>query len=71
MNDDLIFYKENDSDEIWWVEDEETIGQFKFSFDRMKIYNLFADYPHNMTDEEVKIFDKENPRWAEFFSDRK
>ena len=36
-----------------------------------KIYNLFADYPHNMTAEEVKIFDNENPYWAAFFKDRK
>lgn len=36
-----------------------------------KIYNLFANYPHNMTAEEVKIFDKENPYWAAFFKDRK
>ena len=41
------------------------------SFDRKKIYNLFEDYPYNMTEEEVEIFDSENPFWRDFFSDRK
>jgi len=45
--------------------------EFLFSFDKKKIYNLFLDYPHNMTEEEVRIFDSENPFWRDFFSDRK
>ena len=39
----------------------------KVSFDKKKIYNLFADYPHNLTAEEKEIFDKENPYWCDFF----
>jgi len=35
-----------------------------------KIYNLFEDYPQNMSDEEVEIFNKENSYWREFFEDR-
>ena len=38
-----------------------------FDFDKVKIYNLFADYPHNLTPEEKEIFDKENPYWCDFF----
>ncbi|MCQ2570991.1 MAG: hypothetical protein MJ154_01975 [Candidatus Saccharibacteria bacterium] len=64
------FYKENDSDQIWWIDNLDTIGEYLFSFDKKKIYNLFADYPHNLTKEQKEIFDKENPYWAEFFSDR-
>lgn len=64
------FYKENENDIIWWVNDLDTKGEFLFSFDKKKIYNLFADYPHNLTKEEKEIFDKENPYWAEFFRDR-
>ncbi|MBM6821250.1 DUF7675 family protein [Fusobacterium mortiferum] len=64
------FYKENENDIIWWVNDLDTKGEFLFSFDKKKIYNLFADYPHNLSKEEKEIFDKENPYWAEFFSDR-
>ncbi|WP_288217987.1 hypothetical protein [uncultured Fusobacterium sp.] len=64
------FYKENENDTIWWVNDLDTKGEFLFSFDKKKIYNLFADYPHNLSKEEKEIFDRENPYWAEFFSDR-
>ena len=46
------------------------VGHHLFSFDKKKIYNLFADYPHNLTAEEKEIFDKENPFWKDFFSDR-
>ena len=65
------FYKEKSTDKIWWIDDPDICGEWLFSFDKKKIYNMFADYPHNMTKEEVKIFDKENPFWADFFKDRK
>lgn len=65
------FYKEKSTDKIWWVDNTDTCGEWLFSFDKKKTYNMFADYPHNMTKEEVKIFDKENPFWSDFFKDRK
>ena len=65
------FYKENKEDKVYWVDNYDKMGEHLFSFDKKKIYNLFADYPHNMTKEEVEIFDKENPYWADFFKDRK
>ena len=61
------YYKENPNDQIWWISDLDAKGRFLFSFDKKKIYNLFADYPHNLTPEEKAIFDKENPYWKEFF----
>ena len=64
------FYKNEKTDTIWWVDNPETKGEWLFSFDQKKIYNMFADYPHNLTDEEKTIFDKENPYWKEFFKDR-
>lgn len=64
------FYKNNESDSVWWIDNLETVGEFLFSFDKNKIYNLFADYPHNLSKEEKEIFDEENPHWKEFFSDR-
>lgn len=64
------FYKNNPTDKIWWVNNPETIGEWLFSFDRKTIFNMFADYPHNLTPEQKKIFDKENPYWADFFKDR-
>lgn len=43
------FYKNKDSDVIYWVDNTEQIGEHLFTFDKKKIYNLFADYPHNLT----------------------
>ncbi|MGL4907787.1 MAG: DUF7675 family protein [Bacteroidales bacterium] len=64
------FYKENRKDRIFWVNNMDVIGEHLFSFDKKKIYNLFHDYPHNLTSEEKIIFDKENPYWCNFFKDR-
>lgn len=64
------FWKENPSDRVWWTHNGQ-VGVWLFSFDRKKVYNLFRDYPHAMTPEEVRIFDRENPFWAEYFKDRR
>jgi hypothetical protein len=64
------FYKKKKADIIWWVENFDTKGEHLFSFDKKKIYNLFLDYPHNLSKEEVETFNKENPYWRDFFSDR-
>lgn len=63
------FYKNEDSDKVWWVETQE-IGNNSFSFDKKKVYNLFRDYPHALSQEERAIFDAENPYWADFFKCR-
>ncbi|MDR2964021.1 MAG: hypothetical protein LBU90_10385 [Bacteroidales bacterium] len=69
---DLNFYKEKKKNSIFWVDNAlYAKGEHLFSFDKKKIYNLFADYPHNMTAEEIAIFDKEEPYWCDFFKDRK
>jgi len=64
------FYKNNPGDKIWWVNNPETVSEWLFSFDKKKAFNMFADYPHNLTAEQKAIFDKENPYWKEYFSDR-
>ena len=63
------FYRENPEDKVWWL-DNGSIGEFVFSFDKKKLYNLFADYPHELSIEEWKTFNKENPYWEGFFKDR-
>ena len=65
------FYKNKPTDTILWVDNTDEIGVWLFSFDKVKIYNLFADYPNKLSAMERKIFDAENPFWRDFFSDRK
>ena len=67
----MDFYKNNETDVIYWVDDTETKGEFLFSFDKGQVFNLFEDYPWKLTKEQKRIFDKENPYWADFFKDRK
>ena len=65
------WYKNNESDPVWWKDTPDSVGEWVFSFDKKQEFILFADYPHNLTAEQVQIFDKENPEWVEFFIDRK
>ena len=64
------WYKNNDTDIIWWQDTPDIVGEWLFSFDKKKVFNMFADYPHKLTPEQKNIFDKENPDWKEFFEDR-
>ena len=38
------FYKKNKNDKIWWIDDLDSIGKHMFSFDKVKIFNLFSPY---------------------------
>jgi len=64
------FYKEHDTDKVWWLETPDKIGEILFSFDKKTVFNLFRDYPDKLTPEQRQIFDSENPFWVDFFSDR-
>ena len=65
------YFKNNPEDAIWWVDNsEEAKGEWIFTFDKKTHFNMFEDYPDKLTSEQKKIFDAENPYWAEFFSDR-
>lgn len=64
------WYKNEETDTIWWLDTPDRVGEWIFSFDKKTSFNLFADYPHKLSKEQKAIFDKENPHWAEFFSDR-
>lgn len=65
------FVKHTPGDMIWWVEDNERIGEWLFSFDKKNTFNMFRDYPDKLTKRQREQFDKENPEWADFFKDRK
>lgn len=71
MSDNRKFYKENETDKIWKVSDFDGMGKILFSFDRETVFNAWVDYPYNMTDEQIRMFDEQFPYWAEFFEDRK
>ncbi len=72
-----IFYKENKSDQIYWVSHEAVNpitnklsvieGELLVSFDHHNILSLWSDYPWKFTPEQKALFDKENPYWADFF----
>ncbi|MCC8192224.1 MAG: hypothetical protein LIO41_04200 [Ruminococcus sp.] len=70
-------YRDTKSSRTWWARVlgtdgiEQNLGEHLFTLDLKKIYNLFKDYPKALTKEEKEIFDRENPFWQEFFSDRK
>ena len=64
------FYHENKGDKVWWTSKRGVRGEHLFSFDKKKVYNLFRDYPHELSSEQLEIFNKENPFWVDFFSDR-
>jgi hypothetical protein len=64
------WYKNNTTDKIWWQEVPDETGLWLFSFDKKTIFNMFEDYPYNLTEEQKMMFDKENPEWKEFFQDR-
>ena len=64
------FYKENPTDQVWWIDDPEAKGVWLFSFDRQTVFNLFEDYPYKLTPAQKTTFDRENPYWAEYFKDR-
>ena len=64
------FYKEKPSDKIWQVYPFGMLGELLISFDGEAILNLWTDYPHNFTQEQKELFDKENPYWADFFRNR-
>lgn len=53
-----------------WIRNPEQKGERQFTFDGNKIFNLFQDYPHELSEEEKAVFDEVNPFWADFFKDR-
>ena len=68
MAEKIVFYKNNPQDKVWWVDNGGDVkGEMVFSCDKNKLYNLFRDYPQNLSKEEKEIFDSENEFWKEYF----
>lgn len=65
-----VWYKKKPTDNVWWLDNSGIIGEFIFSFDKVKQFNLFEDYPHALTKAQKTIFDLENPFWRDYFKDR-
>lgn len=61
---------QNKKNKCTWIENPDQIGEMLFTFDGERIFNLFRDYPHELSQEERQIFNLENPFWADFFKDR-
>ena len=60
MSNSEKWYKINEDDKVWWLDDDR-VGEMVFSFDREKRFNLWEDYPNNLTEEQRKTLEKENP----------
>ncbi len=53
---------------IWELDHKDTLGELLITFDKVKVYNLWCDFPNQFTLEE--IFKKEMPYWYDFFKER-
>lgn len=58
------WFRHKASDTIWWRDNYDAVGEFLFSFDKRKTFNFFRDYPQELTEEQQRIFEKENPELA-------
>ena len=63
-------YKEKKGDKVWWVDTGRAIGEFVFTLDKKKYYNLFADYPEKLSVQDWITFNEENEYWVDFFKDQ-
>ena len=60
----------NNTNRVTWIRKPDHFGEMCFTFDGEKEFNLFRDYPNELTPEQKEIFDAENPFWAGFFAHR-
>lgn len=59
------FYKNDTSEKIWYIQDlAGDIGPYYFSFNRKVVFNFWKDYPHFLTNRQIRIFKAENPEMA-------
>ena len=53
-----------------WIRNPDQMGERQFTFDGKRIFNLYRDYPHELSPEEKEEFDNANPFWADYFKER-
>lgn len=61
----IHFYKENEDNKIWWVDNRGVIGPIEFSFDKKTVFNFFQDVPEKLTRAQLEILKKESPLYEE------
>ena len=43
--------------QVKWLRNPKQKGELLFTFDGVRVYNLFKDYPHELTAEQKAVFD--------------
>ena len=66
-----ILTKDNENKRVWWTAPVGTVGTVLFSFDGKRLYNLWRDYPFNLSEEEQEIFREDEPFWYKKLGHRK
>ena len=66
----FVWVKNYPTDKISWKRNNEENLVFRFDNQPDTEFYLFSDYPWKLTPEQKEVFDRENPFWADFFSDR-
>lgn len=56
----ISWYKNEETDKVWWKDDDKVVGELVFSFDKKTEFNFWQDYPHKLTPEQKDAFDAEN-----------
>lgn len=56
-----IWYKNKETDTIWWKDDPTVIGVWIFSFDKTTEFNMFHDYPYNLQKSRNRFLIKKIP----------
>lgn len=74
MSGELDYYDDKTTDKensgVEWTSTPYSIGEHTFRVNGGKEHNLFADFPHNLTPEEVAVFRREESYWADYFAGR-
>ena len=51
----LYILKNNPNDVIWWVDKPDNIGEWLFTFNKITVFNMSRDYPHELTKKQKAI----------------